>query len=266
MLVVHRQPRKANASAFINTLRNGYQTRVGMAGRTSLSGGQRQRLCLARALARWPALLFLDEPTAALDTHSESLILEAMKQNSRTGCTIIPIAHRLATIRDAHNIIGKGGGRLLEQSTHSDLITKPGLHKSLVDAQAMSMNLAPLAGSDCAGAYSSSTATDDHAHSTTYSVNSAENTKNLSLGFVRLVMPCVSLSESELPLVALGLRASLTSGALVIGEAIIFGHLVSIINTEQSSPTFRDQVNFYCLIFFVVSLVAQPLESYPSHL
>jgi ABC-type multidrug transport system fused ATPase/permease subunit len=93
----------ANAHDFIMAMPHGYDTPVGERGLT-LSGGQRQRIGIARAIVRDAPILLLDEPTAALDTESEKLVIEATERLMK-GRTVITIAHRLSTIRDADKII-----------------------------------------------------------------------------------------------------------------------------------------------------------------
>ena len=93
----------ANADEFISRMPDGYASLVGDRGST-LSGGQRQRIGIARALIRDNPILILDEPTAALDAESEHLVIEALER-LMAGRTVITIAHRLSTLRDAHKII-----------------------------------------------------------------------------------------------------------------------------------------------------------------
>ncbi len=98
----------ANADEFIAKMPHGYDTMVGERGLT-LSGGQRQRIGIARAIIRNSPILILDEPTAALDTESEKLVMEALERLMK-GRTVIIIAHRLSTIRDADKIVVLKGG------------------------------------------------------------------------------------------------------------------------------------------------------------
>ena len=105
----------ANAHEFISQMPHGYDSMVGERGLT-LSGGQRQRIGIARAVVRNSPILILDEPTAALDTESEKLVMEALERLME-GRTVITIAHRLSTIRDAHKIVVLKGGFVAEEGT-----------------------------------------------------------------------------------------------------------------------------------------------------
>jgi subfamily B ATP-binding cassette protein MsbA len=125
--------RLANADEFISKMPHGYDTMVGDRGDT-LSGGQRQRIGIARAIIRNNPILILDEPTAALDTESERLVMEAL-QNLMKGRTVITIAHRLSTIRDADKIIVLKDGLLVEQGTHDQLLANNGLYADLYHTQ-----------------------------------------------------------------------------------------------------------------------------------
>jgi subfamily B ATP-binding cassette protein MsbA len=119
----------ANADEFISRMPNGYQTMVGERGLT-LSGGQRQRIGIARALVRDNPILILDEPTAALDSESEKLVIEALERLMR-GRTVITIAHRLSTIEDADKIIVLKDGVVAEEGTNSELIARRGIYAEL---------------------------------------------------------------------------------------------------------------------------------------
>jgi ABC-type multidrug transport system fused ATPase/permease subunit len=128
----------ANADEFIERMPNGYETLVGERG-LALSGGQRQRIGIARAIVRNSPILILDEPTAALDTESERLVIEALERLMK-GRTVITIAHRLSTIRDADSIIVLKGGVVAEQGTHQELLNRKGIYSDLYMIQ-----LAPAA-------------------------------------------------------------------------------------------------------------------------
>ncbi len=123
----------ANAEEFILRMPRLYDTLVGEKGLT-LSGGQRQRIGIARAIVRNSPILILDEPTAALDTESEKLVIEALERLMK-GRTVITIAHRLSTIRDADKIIVLKGGVVAEQGTHDDLLVLGGVYANLYHIQ-----------------------------------------------------------------------------------------------------------------------------------
>jgi len=121
--------RLANADEFIQKMPKGYDTLVGERGST-LSGGQRQRIGIARVMVRNSPILLLDEPTAALDSESEKLVIEALERLMK-GRTVITIAHRLSTIRDANKIIVISGGVVAESGNHDELMALNGIYADL---------------------------------------------------------------------------------------------------------------------------------------
>jgi subfamily B ATP-binding cassette protein MsbA len=130
---IEKAAKLANADEFIARMPNGYQTFVGDRGDT-LSGGQRQRIGIARAVIRNNPILILDEPTAALDTESERLVIQALERLMK-GRTVLTIAHRLSTIRDADKIIVLKGGVVAEQGTHDQLLAMGGTYAELYSVQ-----------------------------------------------------------------------------------------------------------------------------------
>ena len=124
----------ANAHDFIMKMPHGYDSMVGERGLT-LSGGQRQRIGIARAVVRNSPILILDEPTAALDTESEKVVMEALERLME-GRTVITIAHRLSTIRDAHKIVVLKDGVVAEEGTHDELIQRDQIYAELYRIQA----------------------------------------------------------------------------------------------------------------------------------
>ena len=111
----------------------GYDTMVGERGET-LSGGQRQRIGIARAIIRNNPILILDEPTAALDTESESSVVKALEVLMK-GRTVITIAHRLSTIRNSDKILVLKDGIVAEQGTHDELMNLGGEYAQLYRVQ-----------------------------------------------------------------------------------------------------------------------------------
>jgi subfamily B ATP-binding cassette protein MsbA len=119
----------ANADEFIAKMPDGYDSFVGDRGST-LSGGQRQRIGIARALVRDNPILILDEPTAALDAESENKVIEALDRLME-GRTVLTIAHRLSTLRNADKIIVIKDGEVAEDGTHEELIALDGVYAEL---------------------------------------------------------------------------------------------------------------------------------------
>jgi ATP-binding cassette subfamily B protein/subfamily B ATP-binding cassette protein MsbA len=119
----------ANAVEFIDRLPQGYATVLGERGMT-LSGGERQRLAIARAFLKDAPILVLDEPTAALDAATETLVLDALARLVR-GRTTFVIAHRLSTLRDADRIVVLDHGAIVEVGSHAALLRHDGLYARL---------------------------------------------------------------------------------------------------------------------------------------
>jgi subfamily B ATP-binding cassette protein HlyB/CyaB len=117
---VERAAKLAGAHEFIEKLAHGYETFVGERG-SLLSGGQRQRIAIARALITDPRILIFDEATSALDIYSEKAVMQNLAQISR-GRTVLLIAHRLATVKDAQAILVMDHGRIVEAGRHEQLM------------------------------------------------------------------------------------------------------------------------------------------------
>jgi ATP-binding cassette subfamily B protein len=127
--------RRAHADEFIMSLPQGYETAVGERG-VKLSGGERQRIAIARAFLADAPILVLDEATSSLDSHTESVIQDAIEELMR-GRTTILIAHRLSTLRDVDRILVFDRGRITEQGSHAELMEKPdGAFRRLLETQA----------------------------------------------------------------------------------------------------------------------------------
>ncbi len=125
--------RAADAHAFITAMPQGYETRLGERG-VKLSGGQRQRLAIARAIIKKPKILLLDEATSNLDTASEQAVQSAIER-ILGGRTVIMVAHRLSTVKNADKIFVLKKGELAETGTHKELLALGGVYKGLYEAQ-----------------------------------------------------------------------------------------------------------------------------------
>jgi ATP-binding cassette subfamily B protein len=128
---VERAAERAQASAFVEALPDGYDTRVGERGLT-LSGGQRQRIAIARALLADPRILVLDDATSSVDASTEQAIKEALRE-VMAGRTTFVIAHRLSTIALADEIVVLEGGRIAARGTHAELLEQSELYAEIAE-------------------------------------------------------------------------------------------------------------------------------------
>ncbi|KAL4908270.1 hypothetical protein BDW74DRAFT_188412 [Aspergillus multicolor] len=131
--------RAANVWDFITSLPEGLHTPCGTGG-SKLSGGQRQRIAIARALIREPSIILLDEATSALDTESERVVQAALMDAAKDGDkTIIAVAHRLSTVREADCIFVFMGGRVVEMGRHDELVRQGGVYSGMCEAQRLDL-------------------------------------------------------------------------------------------------------------------------------
>ena len=123
----------ANLKDYIDGLPLGVNTKIGMDG-NGLSQGQRQRILIARAVYKRPRYIFLDEATNSLDANNEQQIMQHLK-SFYNGRTVVIVAHRLSTVKDADNIIVLDQGEIVEQGTHTELIAQQSYYYMLVHNQ-----------------------------------------------------------------------------------------------------------------------------------
>ncbi len=144
--------RTANIGEFIEKLPNGYNTRIGASG-MGISGGQKQRILIARAVYKSPEFVFFDEATSALDANNEAVIMQNLDDFFRGSLnkkevfahsedflnlspkTVVVVAHRLSTVKNADQIIVLNGGQIVEQGQHNELVAQRGYYYSLVKNQ-----------------------------------------------------------------------------------------------------------------------------------
>ena len=122
--------KKARCHEFITKLPQGYDTVLGEGGGT-LSGGERQRLSIARAIMKDAPVIILDEATANVEPENEQELMEAIGELTREK-TVIMIAHRLKTVRNAVQILVVDQGRIVQRGTHDELIRQDGIYRSFV--------------------------------------------------------------------------------------------------------------------------------------
>ncbi|MCJ7691461.1 MAG: ATP-binding cassette domain-containing protein, partial [Clostridiaceae bacterium] len=125
--------KNANIHEFIISLYDGYDTNIGERG-VKLSGGQKQRMSIARVFLKNPPILILDEATSALDNATEIVIQKSLENLSK-GRTTLVVAHRLSTIRNAHEIVVITDNGIQEKGTHDELIECKGIYSTLYNAQ-----------------------------------------------------------------------------------------------------------------------------------
>lgn len=125
--------KRANIHDYIMSMEHGYNTVIGERG-VRLSGGQKQRLCIARVFLKNPPILILDEATSALDNATEILIQQALDELCK-GRTTLVVAHRLSTIKNAHEIAVVSEGKIKEQGSHEALMTLDGIYSGLYKQQ-----------------------------------------------------------------------------------------------------------------------------------
>lgn len=259
------------ASEYIVRLQHGYATTVGPGG-NQLSGGQKQRAAFARAVIRNPSILILDEATAALDSASEARIQTAMDKFSANRTTIV-IAHRLSTIKNADNIlVMERGGKVVEQGTYAALMEQDGVFASLVKLQSLGASddgQSPKASesrdSDDAGIEKARTIeatsqTDVEGVSAAEgsadgSKLPAENTKDGDRGFLSTFGAILGFARPQFLFIILGVIAATIVGGSHSGEAVIFGNVVSRLNSCRMPDAIRESASLFGGLFFGLALL-----------
>jgi ATP-binding cassette subfamily B protein len=123
----------ANVHEFVGVLPSGYNTRIGQEG-SGISQGQKQRILIARAIYKEPAYLFFDEATNSLDANNESQIMKNL-EDFYQGRTVVIVAHRLSTVKNADQIVVLEKGEIVEKGTHAELVDKRGAYFRLIQNQ-----------------------------------------------------------------------------------------------------------------------------------
>ncbi|CAH0052065.1 unnamed protein product [Clonostachys solani] len=250
----------AFAHEFIENLPEGYDTRIGERGGL-LSGGQKQRIAIARSIISEPKILLLDEATSALDPHAEGIVQKALDSASKNRTTIV-IAHKLATIRNADNIVVLSQGRLMEQGCHEKLVDLGGLYAKLVKAQ----DLSPLESTKVetiAGDQDSSSGgdigpmakseaqfdvTEDGQLAVTNDQGTIEQYKKT--GLIRSVLKIVATTPELNVWYILLVLTCVAVAAVYPGQALLLGKIMDVFKGDNMVS----KGNFVSLMFFVISI------------
>ncbi|UPK99813.1 hypothetical protein LCI18_010748 [Fusarium solani-melongenae] len=262
MARVQEAAKIAFAHDFITGLPNGYDTMIGERGGL-LSGGQKQRVAIARSVISQPRILLLDEATSALDPHAEEIVQKALDNVSR-GRTTVTIAHKLATIRNADNIVVMDNGRIVEQGTHHSLLEADGAYARLVKAQDLSAttpesdsNSATDVDQDEAGIEPEDlTGTITHYSTTTKQrLDSDLDRDNYDtwkrIGLLATIWRIVKTTP-ELRLTYLLLAfAGLGAAAAYPGQAILMSKFIDVFKLTGSAM--QTKGNFFALMFLVMA-------------
>ncbi|TVU07408.1 hypothetical protein EJB05_47462, partial [Eragrostis curvula] len=225
---------KANAHTFVLGLPEGYDTQVGDRG-NQLSGGQKQRIALARAIIRDPRILLLDEPTSALDAESEAVVQQSIDRLA-VGRTVVVIAHRLATVRNADTIAVLDRGAVVESGNHADLMARGGAYASLVKLASSDSGRSDSSG-EPGGAAMYNSFTDDSGHDMSVSKSryggfatiQEEAEQNDKKKDVKVrVSEIWQLQRREGPLLILGFLMGIHAGAVFSVFPLLLGQAVEV--------------------------------------
>ncbi|KAL4926789.1 ABC transporter ATP-binding protein [Aspergillus undulatus] len=261
---VQEAARMAYAHDFICELANGYDTMIGERGGL-LSGGQKQRVAIARSIVSQPKVLLLDEATSALDPQAEGIVQKALDKASK-GRTTITIAHKLATIRKADNIVVMSKGRIIEQGSHEVLLAADGAYAKLVKIQDLTVHTnqaqhKPEDEEAVANNEEDLTITDKFNDLSRYQTSVRDRMKLLKehdnydrhtqmgilAAIVRLIRECPELTWAYL----ITFLGCVGGAAVYPGQALLMARVVDVF--QLTGDKMRDRGNFFATMFIVLA-------------
>ncbi|RSL93153.1 hypothetical protein CEP52_013398 [Fusarium oligoseptatum] len=259
---IQEAAKMAFAHDFITELPDGYNTQIGQRGGL-LSGGQKQRVAIARSVVSQPKVLLLDEATSALDPHAESVVQQALDRASE-GRTTIVIAHKLATIRKADNIVVMSKGAIIEQGTHESLIADDGAYAQLVKIQNLAVSGAASttsteveeaeseAAEDSIEASKTLTKYETHVEQRMESQKERDNYDNYKqAGFISVVFRLIRESP-EMAWSYFFVMAGVLGGVAAFpGQAFLLASMVDVFTLTGSRQ--RDRGDFFAAMFIVLA-------------
>ncbi|KAI8952791.1 P-loop containing nucleoside triphosphate hydrolase protein [Xylaria longipes] len=255
----------ADAGVFVGNLEFGLGTIVGPNG-DLLSGGQKQRVALARALVKDPRILVLDEATSSLDSASEQRIQAGIERAS-VGRTVISIAHRLATVKNADKIVVMRNGRVIEEGSHNDLMAKDADYAALVRLQNMGSETSSI--STTQGSKLSidlkrkpSSFIDDNKEEAAETVEPAKQEgaiKDLMEGEPdrpawSTMKRLASFTRPHLLWLFIAFLGSLIVGGTYLGSALIFGNTINALSPCNTEQAIRAAGSLFGLLYFILAI------------
>lgn len=261
MEMIQAACKASNAHDFIEQLPDGYHTQVGERA-SMLSGGQRQRIAIARSIVSDPKILLFDEATSALDPRAEKVVQSALNRVSVNKTTLI-IAHKLATVMAADNIVVMTNGQIHEQGPHHELLERDGLYAAMVRAQDLGTNAKDeeireeLVEAEEAEETLGRKVTLQRTQSQMNTTDLERQVDHLAagtLGYSLLRCIWIMLKENTdmYYWYIVTIIGGIIGGGTYPAQAIIFSRLVRVFTLQGSEA--QDEANFWSLMFFVLAI------------